>query len=112
MDAAAAASERDYLTEFIDSLSNEEEKHEQRELQNCTITTPPLCCNGEEGNREEEPSSADVWADIADAMNQWTQKILDAETRHSKTVSFRENIEASLQRHNSMVFSITMISLN
>ena len=98
MDAAAAASERDYLTEFIDSLSNEEEeeKHESREQQNCAPTQ--LGCNGEEDNGEEEAPAADVWTDIADAMNQWTQKILDAETRYSRTVSFRENIEASLQR--------------
>ena len=83
MDAAA---ERDFLTEFIDDLRNEEEKHEKREQQNCTT---PLC------NEEEE---SDVWSDIADALNQWRQKILDAETRLNTTVSFREKIEASLHR--------------
>ena len=55
MDAAAV--ERDFLTEFIDSLSNEEEKHEHREQQNCTT---PLC------NEEEE---SDVWSDSADAVD-------------------------------------------
>ena len=59
-------------------------------------TATPLGCNEKENNREEE--SADVWTDIAAAMNQWAQRILDAETRHSRTISFRENIEASLQR--------------
>ena len=35
----AAAPERDFITEFIDSLSNEEEEeHEQREQQNCTTS--------------------------------------------------------------------------
>ena len=76
----------DYLTEVINSLSNEEEKHEHLELQNyATPTTIPLCCNEKGDSREEE--SADVWTDIAAVMNQWAQKILDAETRHSKTVS-------------------------
>ena len=84
----AAAPERGFSTEFIDSLSNEEEeKHEQREQHNCTT---PLC------NEEEE--SADVWSDIAGALNQWTQKILDAETSLGTTVSIREKIEASLHR--------------
>ena len=61
-----------------------------------------------------EESSAVVWADIAAAMNQWAQKIIDAETRHSKTVSFRENIEASLQRHQLAIklSAITFFSLN
>ena len=39
--------------EFIDSLSNKEEKHKQSEQQNCTTTA--LC------NEEEE--SANVWSD-------------------------------------------------
>ena len=65
-----------------------------------------------------EESSAHVWVDIATVMNQWAQKILDAETRHSKTVSFRENIVASLQRHqlaiklSAITFSIWFFSLN
>ena len=44
---------------------------------------------------EEE---SDVWSEIADALNQWTQKTLDVETRLNTTVSFREKIEASLHR--------------
>ena len=81
-----AAPERDFLTEFIDSLSNEEEKHEQRE-QNCTT---PLC------NEEVE---SDVWSDIADALNQSVDtENTRAETRLGTTVSFREKIEASLHR--------------
>ena len=88
-----AVSDIDYLTEFIDGLCNEEEKHEQQELQNCTTTTTTtLCCN------EKEEASADVWTEIVDALNRWTQKVIDAETRHSKTANFRENIEASLRR--------------
>ena len=32
----------------------------------------------------------DVWGDIAEALNNWTQRILDVESRYkSKTASFR-----------------------
>ena len=77
-------SDRDYLC-------NKEEKHKQQEMQNCTTTTT-LCCN------EKEEPSTDVWTDIADALNHWTQKVLDVEVRHSKTANLRENIEDSLRR--------------
>ena len=42
--------------------------------------------------------SDNVWSDIEGALHQWTCKILDAESRIEKTVSFRETIEASLRR--------------
>ena len=41
----------------------------------------------------------DVWGDIAEALNNWTQRILDVESRYeSKTASFRQTIEDSLKR--------------
>ena len=39
-----------------------------------------------------------MWSDVANALNSWTQKLLDTETYHHKTDNFQENIEASLRR--------------
>ena len=30
-----------------------------------------------------EETETDVWSDIADALNNWTQHVLDAESRHT-----------------------------
>ena len=83
-------SERDSLTNFLDSLGGGEGEEEgaQRELNN--YTTPSY-------NNEEDVSSV-IWSDITYALNQWTQRILDTETCLGKTVGFREKIEASLHR--------------
>ena len=40
----------------------------------------------------------DVWQDIADAVNDWSRHIIDAECLHSKSENLRCAIEASLCR--------------
>ena len=44
------------------------------------------------------PNSRDTWIDIEVALQRWTDQIVDAETRYEKTATFREKIEATLQR--------------
>ena len=82
MDAATAVleSDDDALTDFVDNLIKEEEKRE---------ITP--CHN-------DENEASNVWNDIASALNDWTQKLLETETSYFKTETFRETIESSLQR--------------
>ena len=74
------------LCDFIDSLGKEEEE-EVKPVQ--SSTAPPS---------SHEVKESDVWLDIEDALHRWTGRILDAETRHEKTATFRENIDASLRR--------------
>ena len=47
-----------------------------------------------EKNREEE---TDVW-DIDHALNNWTQRVLAAESRRSKSKTFHQQIENSIRR--------------
>ena len=44
------------------------------------------------------PASDEVWDGIADALECWTQRILDAETRHSQSDDFHQRVEESLTR--------------
>ena len=50
-------------------------------------------------NNRDFQSSSDVWNDIAEALNNWTQRILAVESIYNNKVdSFRQTIEQSLQR--------------
>lgn len=103
------APDRDFLSEFIDSFDKKEEKdveeHERVEMRSSSsssvdpdpVTPSPSLLVQTRGDEEKENEN-DVWLDIEDALHQWTGRILDAETRHARTASFRENIADSLQR--------------
>ena len=94
------APDRDFLGEFIDSLGKEEEAEVDERVQSSSsrrsssssVPPPPS------SSIHEERKESDVWVDIAEALHQWTGRILDAETRHARTASFREKITDSLQR--------------
>ena len=78
---------KDFLVEFVNSIGEEQggEKVEERESKTSSNSTL-------------EVNQTDAWTDIEEALHRWTSQILDAETRREKTASFRESIEASLQR--------------
>ena len=80
----------DFLADFINDCNRGEDGDVREEEVSSSITPP--------SNDVEEKKEADVWVDIEEALNSWTRKILDTETRYSKTVSFRQNIEESLRR--------------
>ena len=40
----------------------------------------------------------DIWEGITDALDNWMERVLDAEARHSKTIDFTQRIEQSLTR--------------
>ena len=55
------------------------------------------------GKEEAAPAKSSgekavVWLNITNALDNWTVKIIDAETRHSKSLDFRQIIEESLRR--------------
>ena len=85
--AAALPTDTD-LFDFIESLGKEE-----KDLTDTTISTS----SSPDSNQESE--HINVWDDIATALNNWTQRILDVETRcNNKTATFRQTIEESLRR--------------
>ena len=77
----------DFLSEFRDSFDKKEEECKQ----------PAQVDNGF-ASPTPEVNQTNVWNDIEEALYHWTNQILDAESRHERTASFRENIEASLRR--------------
>ena len=77
----------DFLSKFIDSLDTKVEECKQPVQVDSSIASP-----------NPEVNQTNVWTNIEEALYCWTNKILDAESRHEKTTSFRENIEASLRR--------------
>ena len=54
--------------------------------------------DGSERVKVSFPEESNVWIDIEEALNDWTDRILKVENEWKKTTSFRENIEASLKR--------------
>ena len=76
----------DALTNFVDSLIEEEENNRK--------ITP---CYNEE-TETTTTTTNNMWSDIANALNEWTQKLLDTETCYHKTENFQESIELSLRR--------------
>lgn len=82
-----AVSTDDFLSEFIDSLDTKVEECKQPAQVDSNIASP-----------NPEVNQTNVWTDIEEALYRWTNQILDAESRHEKTASFFENIDASLRR--------------
>ena len=72
------------LFDFIESLGKAEEVEEQEKAAAAAS--------------ELKADDCDVWQDIASALENWTQRILDVESRHSKSADFRQRIEESLIR--------------
>ena len=47
---------------------------------------------------EKEEEETDVWQDIADAIDNWSGRLLDGKISHEKSENFQCDIEASLYR--------------
>ena len=100
--AAALPADPD-LFDFIESLEREEKYS--------TTTTTDAAAATNNTNIDDtisdsssiisnqDPETVDVWEDIATALNNWTQQILDVESRcNNKAATFRQTIEESLKR--------------
>ena len=82
------ATERD-LFDFLDSLDKDEEDA-------VAGTSPPPPTRVSTAVDEERETV--VWSDIADALNNWTQRVLDAESRYTTSRNFHQLIEESIRR--------------
>ena len=102
MAAAALPADTD-LFDFIENLGKAE--------QGLTTTTATAAGTTDDTNIDDassvsssvisnqDPETVDVWEDIATALNNWSQRILDEESRYNnKATSFRQTIEESLRR--------------
>ena len=87
------APDRD-LFKFLDDLDKKDEgKSEIVDVIDSWTNTEGVSL--EDKNEEK---IEDVWTNIAVALDDWTQRILDTETRQTKSVSFQHKIEDSLHR--------------
>ena len=97
---AAAAAPNPDLFDFIESLEREEKKYSTltiAEPNNINIDDTISDSSSITSNRDSQ--IVDVWQNIATALNNWTQRILDVDSRcNSKAASFRQTIEESLRR--------------
>ena len=73
------------LYDFIESLDVKERKEDS--LQDTQTRV-----------EKEEEEETNVWQDIADALENWSGRILDGEILHEKSENIRCAIEASLYR--------------
>ena len=78
------------LFDFIDSLG-EEEKEGAVAVVAATITNSEM-------SPKPQSEGDDVWLRILDALNNWSYRILDVESRHHRSMSFRDRIEELLNR--------------
>ena len=79
------------LQNFIDSLGVKDRKVEIE-----TVRVDENICVGDTG--VEERRQDDIWQIIADAANDWSRRIVDAECLHARSTDFRSNVESSLYR--------------
>ena len=103
----AVASNPD-LFDFIESLEKEEEKYSNTfaDIAVAAAATVPNNINIDESISDssstisnQDRETIGVWEDIATALNNWTQRILDVESRfNNKAATFRQTIEESLRR--------------
>ena len=100
MDSAASAATATVtsnldLFDFIESLEKEEEKKYSTTaiaaavLNNTNIdyNTAAVSDSSVISNHQQDPDeTVDVWQDIADALNNWSERILSIESRYTKTI--------------------------
>ena len=89
----ACASNPD-LFDFIESLEREEKYSTTTAaaaLNNTNIDDTISHCSSIISN--QDPETVEVWQDIATALNNWTQRILDVEIRcNNKAAKFRQTL--------------------
>ena len=86
------------LHDFIDSLDVKEDQTtiEDRSTVGDDTGTDAVATSADGADAAVETSS--VWQNIADALDNWSQRILDAETLHDRSENLRLAIESSLYR--------------
>ena len=99
MDATAVSSPD--LFDFIESFERKEKYSTDTAaavVEHNNITIEDTISDSSFTTTNEKSQTADVWLDIAEALNIWSQRILYVESRYNTTASFRQTIEESLRR--------------
>ena len=81
------------LQDFINSLDVKDRKVE---IETVREEEKDDICVGD--TEVEERRQDDVWQNIADAANDWSRRLVDAECLHARSTDFRSNVESSLYR--------------
>ena len=76
------------LQDFIDSLDVKDRKVEIETVRE----------KRRDDTEVEERRQNDIWQIIADAANDWSRRIVDAECLHARSTDFRSDVENSLYR--------------
>ncbi len=84
--------------ELWDFINNLGEADVQEEVKLSSQSTPAATAAAAAAAAPEEAAVADVWQTIADAVDDWTHRILDAESLHDRSESFRSVIGNSIRR--------------
>ena len=86
------------LYNFLDSIDTTTTLDSDTGSINNDASSPSSPSNNISNDNADSTDDEDIWEGIAAALDNWTQRILDAETRNSKSVNFRQRIEESLTR--------------
>ena len=85
----------------LTNINNLEEYLDDLEAKS-TIVEPPSSIEEPSSCIEEPPKSLEAddnaWMDIQDCMNDWTKKVIDNETRGSRSKNYLDVVEESLDR--------------
>ena len=85
------------LFNFIENFEKKEDK--KTNSADVVVTVSDSSSSSSSTLNNQEVQSGDVWEDISEALNTWTQQILDVESRWNKqTSNFQQTIEESLTR--------------
>ena len=119
--AAATVTTNLDLFDFIESLEREEEEKYSTiaataaaatALNNTNIdhtaaaVSDSSVISNHHHHQQDPDETVDVWQDIADALNNWSERILSIESRYiNKVASFQKTIEQSLARQQLDSFS-------
>ena len=89
------------LFDFIESLEKKEKKYSTTSTipNNTNIGDTAISDSASSIISNQDLEIVDVWEDIAEALNNWSKRILSVESRYNvKVASFRKTIEESLMR--------------
>ena len=100
------------LFDFIESLGKEEEKYSTIAATATTIAAVHNNTNSIDTAAAVSDSSiisdqdltesvvVDVWQDIADALNNWSERILSIESRYTNKVAFKKQLKSRWRGNN------------
>ena len=87
------------LHDYIDSIDNAGAVKEEAIDTNNPHPQPSSSSSSSSSSSDASYDyDGNIWDDITASLDNWIERILDAEARHSKTVNFYQRVEESLTR--------------